>query len=119
MLKVQRHIQSRLLTQQNVFNLYMHEYQAYDLLKRYQVPLVPVLIMLSRAIGPVPQKTPWPLLKESCLKPAKLNLLLMSLSRLRSTPEEEAKASSKNHPLKEVCRLPPSLRKSTITLRKC
>ena len=47
MFKVPKHIKSRLLTQQNVFNLYMHEYQAYDLLKRYQVPLVPVSIFLS------------------------------------------------------------------------
>jgi hypothetical protein len=42
MLKATTHIKSRLLTQQNVFKLYMHEYQAYDLLKKYQVPLVPV-----------------------------------------------------------------------------
>jgi hypothetical protein len=34
---------SRVLTQQNVYQLYLHEYQAYDLLKKYQVPLVPVL----------------------------------------------------------------------------
>lgn len=32
----------RLLTQQNVYKLYLHEYQAYELLKKYQVPLVQV-----------------------------------------------------------------------------
>jgi hypothetical protein len=39
----------RLLTQQNVFKLYLHEYQAYDLLKKYQVPLVQVSERLFRA----------------------------------------------------------------------
>lgn len=47
MFKPQKLAKSRLLTQQNVFNLYMHEYQAYDLLKKYQVPLVPVYIYSS------------------------------------------------------------------------
>jgi len=42
MFAARKHIKARLLTQQNVFKLYMHEYQAYDLLKKYQVPLVPV-----------------------------------------------------------------------------
>lgn len=64
MLKIQHTIKSRLLTQKNVFNLYMHEYQAYDLLKKYQVPLVPVQIFLSRAIEPALPKTHSPLLKE-------------------------------------------------------
>lgn len=30
------------LTHSNRYNLYLHEYQAYDLLKKYNVPLVPV-----------------------------------------------------------------------------
>jgi hypothetical protein len=42
MLKISKLFRPRVLTQQNVFNLYLHEYQAYDLLRKYQVPLVPV-----------------------------------------------------------------------------
>jgi len=29
------------LTHQNKYNLYLHEYQAYEILKKYNVPLVP------------------------------------------------------------------------------
>ena len=47
---------SRTLTQQNIFQLYLHEYQAYDLLKKYQVPLVPVHTHLFRASEPIRQK---------------------------------------------------------------
>ena len=56
MLKFQQHVKARLLTQKNVFNLYMHEYQAYDLLKKYQVPLVPVSIIPYRATEPARHK---------------------------------------------------------------
>lgn len=30
------------LLHQNRYGLYLHEYQAYDLLKKYKLPLVPV-----------------------------------------------------------------------------
>ena len=36
------------LTHQNKYNLYLHEYQAYEILKKYNVPLVPVLFLLYR-----------------------------------------------------------------------
>jgi hypothetical protein len=47
----------RALTQQNAFQLYLHEYQAYDLLKKYQVPLVTVISSPCRASGQTLQKT--------------------------------------------------------------
>ena len=38
--------------------LYIHEYQAYDILKKYQLPLVPVKnYLLSRAFEQAHQKT--------------------------------------------------------------
>lgn len=45
------------------YNLYLHEYQAYDLLKKYQLSLVPVPLHFDlRATEPPPPKTPttWP-----------------------------------------------------------
>lgn len=36
------------LTHQNKYNLYLHEYQAYEILKKYNVPLVPVTSLLYR-----------------------------------------------------------------------
>lgn len=33
------------LTHSNKYNLYIHEYQAYEILKKYNVPLVPVVIV--------------------------------------------------------------------------
>ena len=36
----------RSLLDKNKCGLYIHEYQAYDLLKRYQLPLVPVKFLL-------------------------------------------------------------------------
>jgi hypothetical protein len=50
----------RLLTQQNVYKLYLHEYQAYELLKKYQVPLVQVQQGYFRAIAPAHPRTPGP-----------------------------------------------------------
>lgn len=36
------------LTHQNKYNLYLHEYQAYEILKKYNLPLVPVYCLLYR-----------------------------------------------------------------------
>jgi hypothetical protein len=38
------------LTHQNQFNLYIHEYQAYEILKTYGLPLVPVILQLFRVL---------------------------------------------------------------------
>lgn len=54
----------RSLLDKNKCGLYIHEYQAYDLLKRYQLPLVPVKFLLSRALEQVLQKMLMLLLKE-------------------------------------------------------
>lgn len=35
------------LLHQNKCGLYIHEYQAYDLLKKYHLPLVPVIALLT------------------------------------------------------------------------
>lgn len=35
-------IQFKSLLTRNKYGLYLHEYQAYDLLKKYKLPLVPV-----------------------------------------------------------------------------
>jgi len=51
MLTIAKTLKSRVLTQQNVFQMYLHEYQAYDLLKKYQVPLVPVLLNSLKSLG--------------------------------------------------------------------
>ena len=51
-------IMPRALIHQNAFQLYLHEYQAYDLLKKYQVPLVPVIPPACRASEQTPQMTP-------------------------------------------------------------
>lgn len=39
---IQRSIQFKTLLNRNKYGLYLHEYQAYDLLKKYKLPLVPV-----------------------------------------------------------------------------
>jgi len=38
------------LTHSNKYNLYLHEYQAYEILKGYGLPLVPVIILLFRVL---------------------------------------------------------------------
>ena len=53
------------LLQKNIYNMYLHEYQAYDLLKKYQVPLVPVTIHSGRASGRALPRTRLRLPKES------------------------------------------------------
>lgn len=37
----------RSLLNQNKYGLYLHEYQAYDLLKKYKLPLVPVIFIVT------------------------------------------------------------------------
>lgn len=69
---------SRLLTQQNTYHLYLHEYQAYDLLKKYHVPLVPVSSILFRASEPTTQKMLMQFLSESWHQQQKPNHLLTS-----------------------------------------
>jgi hypothetical protein len=56
MQSLSRRVLANTLTHRNVYHLYLHEYQAYDLLKKYQVPLVPVSLPLSRASGPTPPR---------------------------------------------------------------
>ena len=61
------------------YGLYLHEYQAYDILKKYQLPLVPVPLSSSRALEPVPLMMLTPLHKGSCLLYQRINPLLMLL----------------------------------------
>ena len=42
--------QFKQLTHSNKYNLYVHEYQAHDMLKKYNVPLVNVILYLSSQI---------------------------------------------------------------------
>lgn len=47
----------------NKYSLYIHEYQAYDILKKYKLPLVPVIFVLSiRALEQVLLRMLMPLL---------------------------------------------------------
>lgn len=39
---IQKGIHFKSLLNRNKYGLYLHEYQAYDLLKKYKLPLVPV-----------------------------------------------------------------------------
>ena len=107
------------LTHQNKYNLYLHEYQAYEILKKYGVPLVPVIFALFRASEPPHPMTLMPLPTDSCLRPQSPSLLLMSLSRLKFTQEEEAKVHSENLALKAVSKLPPKPLKSWTMLKEC
>lgn len=65
------------LTDKNKCGLYIHEYQAYDLLKKYQLPLVPVIFWIFRVSVQVLLMMPMPLLKGLWLKQQKINLLLI------------------------------------------
>ena len=50
------------LTHTNAYGLYIHEYQGYELLKKYDVPLVPVfLIIIDRVSELALQKMHMPL----------------------------------------------------------
>lgn len=91
MLSLSKRIIPRLLTQQNIFQLYLHEYQAYDLLKKYQVPLVPVHHLQSRVLEPILLKMHLQLRKESWLLRLKSSLLSILLSKRKSTLEAEEK----------------------------
>lgn len=44
------------LTQQNKYNLYLHEYQTYEILRHYDLPLVPVCLFLFRVLESVRRK---------------------------------------------------------------
>lgn len=83
------------------YGLYIHEYQAYDLLKRYQLPLVPVTHPLSRVLEPAHPMMLMQLLKELCLMSQRANHLLMLLLRLKFMLVEEAKVPSKKAHSKE------------------
>ena len=107
------------LTHQNKYNLYLHEYQAYEILKKYGVPLVPVIFSLSRASEPPHPKTLMLLPTDSCPRPQSPSLLLMSLSRLKCTQEEEAKVHSENLTSKAVSKPLPKPLKSWTMLKKC
>lgn len=89
-------LRPRVLTQQNVFQMYLHEYQAYDLLKKYQVPLVPVLFTSLRVLELTRLKMHWQLRRELWLLPPRLNLLLILLSRHKFMLEEEGKECLNN-----------------------
>ena len=78
------------------YGLYLHEYQAYDILKKYQVPLVPVHHLSCRVLEPALLTMLMPLLKGSCPLYPRTNLSSMSLLRLRFMQEEEAKEHSNN-----------------------
>lgn len=43
MKNLQKGFHFRSILNQNRYGLYLHEYQAYDLLKKYKLPLVPVI----------------------------------------------------------------------------
>lgn len=46
----------------NKYSLYIHEYQAYDILKKYKLPLVPVIFVLFvRVLEPALQRMLIPL----------------------------------------------------------
>ena len=49
-------LNSRTLIQTNKYGLYIHEYQAYEVLKKYGLPMVPVSHILFRALELQPQK---------------------------------------------------------------
>ena len=50
-------LNSKALTQTNKYGLYIHEYQAYEVLKKYGLPMVPVsLLFLLRVLEPPLQK---------------------------------------------------------------
>ncbi len=61
---IQKGIHFRSLLNRNKYGLYLHEYQAYDLLKKYKLPLVPVILFLFRVLGQAPQRMHMQLHKE-------------------------------------------------------
>lgn len=65
------------LTHQNKYNLYLHEYQTYEILKHYGLPLVPVFRVLFRVLGQAHLRMHMPLQIESCHRLQSQNLLLI------------------------------------------
>lgn len=61
---IQKGIHFRSLLNRNKYGLYLHEYQAYDLLKKYKLPLVPVIYFLFRVLELVIQRMHMQLHKE-------------------------------------------------------
>jgi hypothetical protein len=46
MKSIPKGFQFKSLVMSNKYGLYLHEYQAYELLKKYKLPLVPVLFYI-------------------------------------------------------------------------
>ena len=78
MKKIQKGLQFKSLVSRNMYGLYLHEYQAYELLKKYKLPLVPVICsLLFRVLELVLQKMLMLSLRELCPVQLKINFLLM------------------------------------------
>lgn len=107
------------LTHQNKYNLYLHEYQAYEILKKYGLPLVPVILPLFRALEPQPLMMPTALPTGSCPKPPSPSLSLTSSSRLKFMLVEEEKEHSEKMVSRVEFRLPPKLQKFWTMPKKC
>ena len=107
------------LTHLNKYNLYLHEYQAYEILKKYGLPLVPVIFTLCRVLEPQLQMMPTLSPIDSCPKLLSQSLLLMSLSKHKYMLEEEARVHSDKLVSRVVFKLPLRLHKYLIMLRKC
>lgn len=107
------------LTHQNKYNLYLHEYQAYEILKKYNVPLVPVSFLLYRVSEQALLKMPTLSQTDWCHKPQSQKLLLMSSSRHKSTPVAEVKEHSKKLVSKAVSKLRQNPHKFSTTLKEC
>lgn len=107
------------LTHQNKYNLYLHEYQAYDLLKQYNVPLVPVIFLLFRASEPALQMMHMPSLIDSCHKPQSPNHLLISSLKLKFMLEEEEREHLEKQDSRVVFKLQQNHQKFLIMLREC
>jgi len=110
---------TNLLTQRNRYNLFLHEYQVYDLLKKYQVPLVPVSISKYRVSERIHLRMLLRSLIEWWLESIKIELLWTLSSRHRFMPEVEEKDSSRNRDSRVEFRLPPEQLKFLIILKKC
>lgn len=93
---IQKGIQFKSLVARNRYGLYLHEYQAYDLLKKYKLPLVPVHYQSFRALGQALLRTLTQLHRDSWQRLLKTNHLWMLLSKLRFMQEEEEKELLKN-----------------------
>ena len=92
------------LIHQNKYNLYLHEYQAYEILKKYGLPLVPVISALFRVLEPALQMMPMPSPIDSCHKRQNRSPLSMSSSRPKFMQVEEVS--------RVVFKLPPKPLKS-------